>query len=109
VKLETAGTLRFAEVSAEQLRAVMSDDRKRGEFVTLIEGPEVFMQAAGEGDGPYQLEYRDGDDERHFCGVGAFRKEDVLRALLWYLEDDARWRTEISWQQLGRKPWWKVW
>lgn len=109
MKLETAESLGFAQVSEQQLRAAFDDDKGRGEFVILSQKPEVYIQASGEGDGPYSLEYRDGDDEHHFSGGDTFRKEDVLRAFLWYLAGDARWRSEFSWQKLERKPWWRFW
>ena len=106
MKLETAESPEFAQVTEEQLREAFRDDAHRGDFVILSQAPQAYMQAAGEGDGPYSLEYRDGDGEHHFCAGDAFRKEDVLRAFQWYLTGDARWRTEFSWQKLERKPWW---
>lgn len=71
--------------------------------------PQIYMQAFGEADGPYSLEYRDGDDEHHFQAAGGYCKDDVQRAFLWYLTGDSRWQTEFHWQVLERKPWWKIW
>lgn len=111
MKLETAKSLRFAQVSETQLREAFADDKGRGEFVILSQEPGVFIQAGGEGEGPYVLEYRDGDDDHHFSVGDTIRKEDVLRAFLWYLAGDARWRSEFLWQKLEQKqkPWWKFW
>jgi hypothetical protein len=109
MKLETAESLGFAQVTEEQLREAFRDDAGRGEFIILSQTPQAFMQAGGEGDGPYSLEYRDGDAEHHFRAGNTFRKEGVQRAFLWYLGGDARWRTEFSWQKMERKPWWRFW
>src|SRR2546426_3036985 len=113
MKLETAKSLGFAQVSEQQLREAFADDKGRGEFVILSQKPEVYIQAGGDDDGPYVLEYRDGDADHHFSAGDSFRKEDVLRAFLWYLAGDARWRSEFSWQKLEQKleqkPWWRFW
>ena len=113
MKLETAKSLGFAQVSEQQLREVFADDKGRGEFVILSQKPEVYIQAGGDDDGPYVLEYRDGDADHHFSAGDNFRKEDVLRAFLWYLTGDTRWRSEFSWQKLEQKleqkPWWRFW
>jgi hypothetical protein len=104
MKLETAASQGLAEVSAQQLREAFADDKGRGEFVILSQQPEVYIRAAGEAEGPYSLEYRDGDEDHHFSAGDAFRKEDVLRAFLWYLAGDARWRSEFPWQKLEHGP-----
>jgi hypothetical protein len=112
MKLETAKSQGFSQVSEQQLRDAFADDKGRGEFVILSQEPEVFIQAGGVDDGPYVLEYRDGDAEHHFSAGNTLRKEDVLRAFLWYLAGDSRWRSEFSWQTLERKPrkpWWRFW
>src|SRR5262245_64535199 len=111
MKLETATSLKFSQVSEQQLRDAFADDKGLGEFVILSQEPEVYIQAGGKGEGPYVLEYRDGDADHHFSAGDTFGKEDVLRAFLWYLADDRRWRSEFSWQKLEQmqKPWWRFW
>jgi len=111
VKLETAGSIRFKSVTEEQLRTAFHEDAPCGEFLILRQQPQVFMQAGGEDDGPYCLEYRDGDDEHHFRAAGEYHRDEVQKAFLWYLAGDPRWRTEFTWQKLNieRKPWWKIW
>ena len=100
MKLETAESIGFDQVSEQQLLDAFADDNGRGEFVNLSEKPEVYIQASGEDDGPYALEFRDGDADHHFSAGDTFRKADVLRAFLWYLTGDTRWRSEYSWQKL---------
>ncbi len=101
MKLETAGYGKLPEINEQQLRQMFDNDERRGEFVILSQEPEVYMQASGDGDGPYCLEYRDGDGDHHFSAAGELRKEDVLRAFLWYLTGDARWRSEFSWEKMS--------
>lgn len=100
MKLETAGSRGFPDVSEQQLRKTFDDDDGRGEFIILSQNPDTYMQASGYADGPYCLEYRDGDGDHHFSAGGEFRKEDILRAFLWYLAGDARWRAEFTWEHL---------
>src|SRR5438067_1685967 len=109
MRLTTAQSIGFDPVTAEQLHQAFSDDAGRGEFVILSQQRHVYIQAAGEGGGPYCLEYRDGDDEPHFRADGDWQKDDVQRAFLWYLAGDPRWRTEFPWRKVAPKPWWKFW
>jgi hypothetical protein len=59
------------------------------EYVILEEG-ERFLQAAGDGDGPYQLEY---------CPGGADRA-GVRDALSSFLRGDTAWQTDREWAPL---------
>lgn len=84
-----AGSL--AGVTPAQLdEALLSLQRGDIEFVILEDGP-AFMQAAGAGDGPYQVQVTlDGDTLHDLQGeVDAATMARVLRA---YLHGDARWR-----------------
>src|SRR5690242_21706196 len=81
MKLETAESLGFDHVTEQQLREVFANDEGRGELVILSQKPEVYIQTSGEVDGPYALEYRDGNADRHFSAGKSFRKADVEQAL----------------------------
>jgi hypothetical protein len=109
MELDTAGSIAYRQVTEGNLREAFRNDAQRGEYIILSQQPEVYMQAAGEDDGPYQLEYRDGDANEHYQAEGELGKDDVERAFLWYLAGDARWRTEFRWKKLEFKPWWKFW
>ena len=109
MKLEAAESIGFDNVTEEQLRAAFASDAGWGEFIILSQKPETFIQAAGETEGQYTLEYRDSDADHHFSAGRTYRKEDLLRAFVWYLARDARWQSEFPWQKVERKPWWKVW
>ena len=100
MKLETGGSLHFDPVTETQLIDVFRDDLRRGEFVILSQREENFIQASGEGDGPYALEFREGDDWHHFTAGEHWRKDEVLRGFLSYLAGDGQWRTEFPWKQM---------
>jgi hypothetical protein len=101
MKLETASSRAISEVSVPQLREMFEHDARRGEFIILSQAPETYLQASGEGDGPYALEHREGRAEAHFSATGEIHKADVLRAFLSYLAGDGRWRTEFSWEKMS--------
>ena len=111
IRLKTFEGLRIENVTEEQLREAFSDDAdaRRGEIIILSAKPQFLIQAVGKYDGPYVLEYREGDDQHHYSAGDKFWKEDVLRAFLSYLAGDSLWRTEFTWQKIELKPWWKFW
>jgi hypothetical protein len=74
MKLECAATLSPPNATEADIRNAFTDDQGRGEFIILSESDDVFIQASGEDEGPYTLECREGDADRHFqCGRGVRR------------------------------------
>ena len=98
--LDTENSISHDPVSETQLREAFLDDAGRGHFIILSKQDEVFIQASGEGDGPYTLEYRQGDEDHHYEGGDDLDKNAVEQAFLWYLIGDTRWRTEYKWHLL---------
>lgn len=113
MKLETAGGGSIHNPTENDIRDAFRDDEERGEFIILSQSDEVFMQAAGEGTTFDTLEYRDGDEDRHYQAKNITHKKDVEQAFRWYLTGDERWKTEYPWTKLDMnresKPWWKFW
>lgn len=109
MKLETAERIASAEATEADIRAAFADDHGRGEFIILSQAEQIYMQASGEGDGPYTVEYRDGGENRHFQCPQDMTKSEVETAFLQYLRSDAGWQTDHEWRQLEKKPWWKLW
>jgi len=110
--LETAQDIEHNNVTEAQLREAFRDDAGRGEYIILsrdTRGGQHYIQAAGEYNDPYVLEYREGDNAHHFRANGEYTKAQVEQAFLWYLNNDGRWRTEFPWQKEEIKPWWKFW
>jgi hypothetical protein len=69
------------------------------EYLIVAEGP-VFVQIAGEGDGPYALEHCPGEDAPMWCvegGVDGLTACTVLRRVV---AGDANWAQGLAWTPL---------
>ena len=55
MKLETAEAIERDNVTEQQVHEVFQDDQQRGDFIILSQQPQVYIQASGEGDGPFSL------------------------------------------------------
>jgi len=110
MKLECAERISHKNVTEEQLREAFRNDKARGEFIILSQDDQHYIQASGECEGPYDLEYRDGGNDQHFRAAGEFTKEQVEQVFVRYFKND-QWRTACRWEQLNlkTKPWWKFW
>jgi hypothetical protein len=109
MKLETAQTLASDDVTEEELIQAFRDDAGRGEFIILGQSDQVYIQASGEADKAFVMEYREGDDAHHFQCSRDLSKSDVQSAFLKYLRGDESWKRDFEWTQPESKPWWKVW
>jgi hypothetical protein len=97
-KLECAQSFSAADASEADINRAFDDDRIRGEYVILFAPDGNFIQAAGEGDGPYVLEHREVRMKDHVRSRGELTKEEVRTAFLQYRRGDARWRTSHEWE-----------
>ncbi len=110
MKLECAGSLASPNAAEADIRRAFEDDSGRGEFVILSESDQVFIQALGEGEGPYMVEYRDGGDDKHYQSAREVSKAEVEAAFCKYLNRDPSWLTDFQWKKLEfKKRWWKFW
>ncbi len=100
MRLECAQSIASADATEADIRQAFADDAGRGEFIILSESDEVFLQASGEGGGPYALEYRQGSADRHFRCTRDLTKTEVERAFLQYLNRDPGWKNDFPWQPL---------
>jgi len=109
MKLECAQDISSDYATEADIRNAFADDSGRGEYIILSGADQVYMQAAGKGDEPYTLEYREGSADRHFVCTRDLNKAEVEAAFLKYLRRDASWKTDFPWKKLENKPWWKFW
>jgi hypothetical protein len=109
MKLETAQGIASDSVSEAELIDAFQDDARRGEFIVLSQSKEVYIQAGGEQDGPYSLEYRDGNKDRHFRCNRDVSKSEVQAVFLKYLRGESSWQSQFEWEKLETRPWWKLW
>jgi len=105
MNLECEGGMQAKSVTAQQLRQAFADDTARGEFIILSAQDQVYIQAAGEDEGPYELEYREGGDQTHFRCTDELTKQQVEAAFVKYLEGDASWRQDHRWEPLYPDAW----
>ena len=98
--LETAQSISIKNATKDDIQNAFSDDCGRGEFIILSTDDGSFIQAAGEKDGPYTLEYRDASSEEHFTATEEVMKEEVKSAFLDYLHGRTTWRESRAWNEL---------
>jgi hypothetical protein len=112
MNLDTAQNISHKNISEAELLRAFQDDKGRGEFIILSDG-DHFIQAGGEQDGPYDMEYQEGDTAHHFRCRTDVSKSDVQAAFLKYLRRDPSWKSDFQWETLDLetkpKPWWKFW
>ena len=112
MELSTENKIAHKEADADELVAAFVDDRGRGEFIILSQSDHVYIQASGDDDGPYVLEYREGDEANHFQCPDDLSKAQIQAAFVKYLQADESWKSDFSWEALdlgSDKPWWKFW
>lgn len=109
MKLECSEGILSANATEADIRKVFADNQGRGEFIILSESDQVYIQAAGEEDGPHILEYRDVDSSRHFQCSRTVSTTEVASAFLKYLRRDATWKSDFQWNREQNKPWWRFW
>jgi hypothetical protein len=57
--LECAGSFSSSDASEADIHRAFDDDRIGGEFIILTAPDGGYIQASGDGDGPYSLQYRE--------------------------------------------------
>ena len=108
MELECAQDIGHKNVTEAQLREAFRDDRGRGEYIILFRDNtgrkcKHFIQAWGECDDPYWMEYQEGGKEQFFHAAGKYTKAQVEQAFVWYLNNDNRWRTTYPWEKNGNQ------
>lgn len=101
MKLECAGSISSIDVTDAEIRSAFKNDHDRGEFIILSKEDQVFLQAAGESDGPYTLEFREGSDEQHFQCERKLNKVEVESVFLKYLSGDTTYKADFKWSLLN--------
>jgi hypothetical protein len=114
MELQTEGGMYSGIAEESDIIRAFQDDKKRGEFIILSKSEQVYIQAAGEGFGPYTLEYREGDGYHHFQCTKELSKPDVQAVFIEYLKGGRSWKSNLEWKRLDmgqsdEKPWWKFW
>jgi len=101
MKIETAGAIHVENATLDDLGAAFADDAGRGEFIILSRGEYEFIQAGGEGDGPYAIEYREGDAQ--YEAAEELPKQKAALLFLQYYQGDPAFKTACTWKPLKTK------
>ncbi len=97
--LEAAQSISAKNATEDDILNAFADDHGRGEFIILFADNDSFIQAAGELDDPYTLEYHDSSG-KHFIATAEVTKEEVQVAFLDYLRNGTQWRESRSWHEM---------
>jgi len=82
----------------EEIRELLSDDAKRGEFMILEKGDDAFVQVAGYADDGFELEYREG--AQMFRCSRTVSREEAESAFLDYLDGLDSWKSRFPWEPM---------
>ncbi len=71
------------------------------EFLILTAGQERYLQTYLNPDGTFQLEYRDGDYDRHFAAVDTtLPAERISETFENYAAENSVWRDSLEWEKV---------
>jgi hypothetical protein len=88
-------------VSAEDLAALIYGIGADGDHFLIAErlggADQVYMQVWRDGDGPYELEHRDGGPKRHFK-KDIWVTTEVVGLFLDWIHDEGDWRGRVAWE-----------
>jgi hypothetical protein len=100
--IECAQSFSSSNASEADVHRAFDDDGIRGEYVILTGPDGSYIQAAGEGDGPYTLEYRNSAEGINYRADTEPTKQQVREAFLQFLRGDTAWRTSRQWKAQSR-------
>lgn len=83
--------------SADIERVVQSLDADVNTFAILTRMPLTYIQTRSV-DGQFELEYQDGDTDRHYQSTRLLSRDEVEQAFTLYAKDDEAWQTLVEWQ-----------
>jgi len=101
VTLECANADPIQGATESDIISLFADDNTRGDFIVLSRSAQYYIQAAGDGNGPYILECRSGDAEHHFRSVESLSKQVVQNIFLKYLRKDEAFASACKWEKVN--------
>ena len=103
MELESENTKAQSDVSEADILALFADDQARGEFIILSAGENSYIQATGEGDEAYAMEYHDPNSGKHYQATVDLSKRKVQEAFLDYFRGGSAWRSDFRWKEIDVK------
>jgi hypothetical protein len=102
MKLWTLGSGEKRDITEKELLTAFLDDEARGAGIYLESEDGATLLAAGEGFGPYTLEYfpspRSGT---HLRARDELKKQEVRDAMVDYLRGGSAWRESYAWREVA--------
>jgi hypothetical protein len=97
--IECDGPFSSSNATEADLHHAFDDDNARGGHIIFAAPDETYIQAAGEGDGPYVMEYRTAGDTANYHADRQLSKEEVRAAFVQFFRGDSTWRTSRQWKR----------
>lgn len=101
-RLECAESFSSEDATEADIHRAFDNEGERGKYIILTAPNGDYIQAAGEGDGPYALEHRTAATDEHICAAADCTREEVRRAFLAFLRSDESWRASREWKPLAQ-------
>ena len=98
--LECAQSFSASDASEADINRAFDDDAARGEYIILTAPDGGFIQAFGEMDGLYVLEYHDETSKKEFRASRKLSKTEVRQAFLQYFHGNPIWQTTRQWNSV---------
>lgn len=100
LETETGGTIKNPS-SAQIEDALRKLADSGGGFAILSQDEMTYLQAAGNREDGFVVEYQDGDVDAHYAATQASAPlGDVEKAFRLYAMGDAGWKTMFEWQAI---------
>ncbi|MEM7317366.1 MAG: hypothetical protein AAF497_29930 [Planctomycetota bacterium] len=87
----------------QDIEEVFRDDQRRGEFAILTDEDGSFVQVAGQGEGPFTVEFFDKASDQHWVAAKRHSKNEALSVFLAFAKGERSWRDSIEWTELDSK------
>lgn len=99
--LDCGGEFSVPDCRDVDIERAFAGESLPGDGYVILTAPDgSVIQAAGDGDGPYTLEYIDASSDAHVVADGEPNKARVREIFLLYRRGDKRWRDIHEWRPM---------
>lgn len=97
--LEISGTSKIKNPSTENIRnAVLSLTNDSDSFLVLSQGDLTYMQVVGDQNSGFELEFQEGDTDRHYRAKREMTTDEVVAAMTSYISGSQEWKKMADWE-----------
>jgi hypothetical protein len=100
MKLSTDKDTKIDNPSREQIKAVLIDisNRPADAYIIIGETEMTYMQAAGDKEKRFIIEYQEGTLAKHFRTKGRLSMDQALEIFSSYCRGGTEWKTAATWE-----------